>query len=311
MAWIDTFSLLPLDCRFKAEQEFVLPAFKGGTFRGAFGYAFKKAVCVLPRNKDCEECILQNSCVYAYVFETPRQGNESVMRKYKRLPHPFVLRPPLTRTRLIRPGDTLDFRLILIGRAIEFLPYFVLVLQTMGELGLGQDRGACSLERVGAGQENVYIKGDSGVRHVTPLTARDLQPREEPDQDVTLELKTPLKLIRDHQILRHEPQFQDIFRSLLRRIALLGQFHCGLQPDCDFRSFIDQSREIKLQESDISWMNWTRYSTRQEAKMPGSGFVGCLTFQGDLQPYWPFLCLGSYVHVGKNTSFGLGCYEFG
>ncbi|MFP4050034.1 MAG: CRISPR system precrRNA processing endoribonuclease RAMP protein Cas6 [Desulfovermiculus sp.] len=310
MSWLEKFSLLPLDCRFKADDEFVLPAFKGGTFRGAFGYAFKKAVCVLPRNQECEQCILQSSCVYAYVFETPRQGNEQVMRKYKHLPHPFVLRPPLTSSRLIKPGDTLDVRLVLIGRAIEFLPYFVLVLQTLGELGLGRDKGRCSLEKVSAGAQEVYAQGDRSVRHVQPMTVRDLMPQTKAPRALTLELKTPLKLIQDHQIMRQEPHFQDIFRSLLRRIALLGQFHCDARPDCDFRSFIDQSREIDTQESDISWMNWTRYSTRQEAKMPGSGFVGRLTFQGDLQPYWPFLCLGRYVHVGKNTSFGLGCYDF-
>jgi hypothetical protein len=201
--------------------------------------------------------------------------------------------------------------LVLIGRAIEFLPYFVLVLNTLGELGLGRDRGVCSLEKITVAQEEIFTKGDSNVRHVPPLTARDLASQSKPNEHLTMKLKTPLKLIRDHQILRHEPQFQDIFRFLLRRVALLGQFHCALQPDCDFRAFIDQSREIKLQESDISWMNWTRYSTRQESNMPGSGFVGRLTFQGDLKPYWPFLCLGKYVHVGKNTSFGLGCYEFG
>jgi CRISPR/Cas system endoribonuclease Cas6 (RAMP superfamily) len=40
-----------------------------------------------------------------------------------------------------------------------------------------------------------------------------------------------------------------------------------------------------------------------------SGFVGEVSFEGDLAPFVPYLKLGEYVHVGKNAVFGNGWYE--
>ena len=40
-----------------------------------------------------------------------------------------------------------------------------------------------------------------------------------------------------------------------------------------------------------------------------SGFVGEITFRGNLREFWPFLVLGQYVHVGDNAVFGRGWYR--
>jgi len=39
------------------------------------------------------------------------------------------------------------------------------------------------------------------------------------------------------------------------------------------------------------------------------GFLGNITFEGDLKEFIPFIKLGEYIHIGKQTSFGLGKYE--
>ena len=79
--------------------------------------------------------------------------------------------------------------------------------------------------------------------------------------------------------------------------------------DLDFKGLIENSKSIKVKEERLSWVDWERYSNRQETKMKMGGFIGSITFEGDFKPFLPFLLLGEYIHVGKGTSLGLGKYE--
>ncbi|MCM8762553.1 MAG: CRISPR system precrRNA processing endoribonuclease RAMP protein Cas6 [Candidatus Omnitrophica bacterium] len=38
------------------------------------------------------------------------------------------------------------------------------------------------------------------------------------------------------------------------------------------------------------------------------GFTGTITYKGNLKEFLPFIKLGEIIHIGKNTSFGLGKY---
>ncbi len=39
------------------------------------------------------------------------------------------------------------------------------------------------------------------------------------------------------------------------------------------------------------------------------GLLGPVTFRGPVEAFLPLLHLGSWVHIGKNTTFGLGRYH--
>src|SRR3990172_12425734 len=75
-----------------ARDSISLPPYKGSTFRGGFGNAFKRIVCI-GRNKECETCLLKSRCIYVYIFETPPPDDTTIMRKYRTAPHPFVIEP--------------------------------------------------------------------------------------------------------------------------------------------------------------------------------------------------------------------------
>ena len=126
-----------------------MPIYKGSTLRGGFGHAFKKVVCV-KREKICETCLLKGKCVYSYVFETPPPPDTSKMKKYPFAPHPFVITPPLEEKRTYRQNDSLCFELTLIGKSIDFLPYFIYTFDELGKMGIGKAKGKYQLDEVKA-----------------------------------------------------------------------------------------------------------------------------------------------------------------
>ena len=304
------FSLLSLDFTLRAQEDFPLPSFKGSTLRGAFGYAFKKAVCITRHQPECENCILRANCAYSYIFETPCPAGVQVMRKYEKIPHPFILRPPLTSERLVKAGQELPFGIILIGRARDYLPYFVLVMEELAARGLGRERGKCLLQQVSDSRGAVIYQHEAcELLPAAGATGADLINRAGcPLRQFTIEFLTPLRLVRERKIVR-KISFQDLYRSLLRRLAILQRFHCALTPEIDFRSLIDQAAAIETVADETRWQASRRYSTRQKANMSTSGLIGRIKFSGNLKPFWPVLVLGTYVNAGKNTSFGLGRYR--
>jgi len=359
-----------------------LPAYKGSTFRGAFGHAFKRVVCVHPvrksrealnraetipksdpavaqrgtisngvnRERICNSCLLKEKCVYSYVFETPPPSDTSKMRKYPFAPHPFVITPPLEERRIYRQNDTLSFELTLVGKSIDFLPYFIYTFDELGRMGIGKGKGKYHLENVGQrtkvkgkgpkDEETILIySGDDktlrnnfkvlNVGDLSPstfdlppssnLSPSTLDPLSSPSSALppssnlspfalNLIFITPTRLKFDGR-LSSSLEFHILFRNLLRRISLLSYFHCGEELGLDFKGLIEKSKEITVQKGNLTWFDWERYSNRQETKMKMGGFIGSITFEGDLEKFMPFLLLGEYIHVGKGTSFGLGKYE--
>src|SRR5438874_1253202 len=87
---------LPVGCyRFLFEQDpqCELVGYSGSAWRGAFGHALKRLVCIT-RERHCPNCLLYYGCIYPYIFETPPPPNTAKMRRYNVAPHPFLLEPP-------------------------------------------------------------------------------------------------------------------------------------------------------------------------------------------------------------------------
>ena len=165
----------------RATDSLRLPVYKASTIRGGFGHAFKKVVCVT-REKICTSCLLKGKCVYSYVFETPPPADTSKMRKYPFAPHPFVITPPLEDRRTYRNGDILSFELTLIGKSIDFLPYFIYTFDELGRIGIGKGKGKYQLEEVRTilpGQrlkvkgERTKVKGERFKDQGTMVEAKD------------------------------------------------------------------------------------------------------------------------------------------
>lgn len=296
---------------FRAQDEARMPPYGGSAWRGAFGRALKKSVCVT-RQKTCNGCLLLHSCAYPYVFETPLPPGARKMRKYERVPHPFVIFPDDAVGSTVTAGTEYRLGLSLFGRADRFLPYVLHALQQAGLGGLTARRHCLVLERVeqedqpgGGNWRQIYVPGEPCVALGLLEVALPPVPR-----SVGLVIHTPLRLQRNGRLVSPERfQFGDLFRNLLRRISMLMEFHGGTTLETDFAELVRLSDSVLFSERELHWKDWTRYSSRQDAEMQMGGIVGSATLgDQDLSPFWPYLWLGRFTHAGKGTSMGLGRY---
>ena len=96
----------------------------------------------------------------------------------------------------------------------------------------------------------------------------------------------------------------------MRRLSLLSYFHCGDDPaDWDFKGIIEQAKGVTVKTRNLKWYDWERYSARQDTKLKMGGFIGEISFEGDIGPFMPLIKAGEVLHVGKGTGFGLGKYK--
>lgn len=286
-----------------------LPPYKGSTFRGGFGNTFKRIVCI-GKDKDCETCLLKSRCIYVYIFETPPPEDTTIMRKYRTAPHPFVIEPIEESKTVFEPGEELSFGLILIGKSIDSLPYFIYTFEELGNSGIGKGRGRYTLEDVsvaGDNPESVYSVSDKKLKG--PIHSQRIPEHDEWNGNLlTLSCLTPTRVVYEEH-LTEKPEFHILIRNLLRRIAHLSYFHCGGDPSrFDFTGAIDRALNISSKEENLQWYDWERYSARQDTRMKLGGFVGDITFEGNLGEFIPYLRAGEFIHIGKGTSFGLGKY---
>jgi hypothetical protein len=60
--------------------------------------------------------MLNNSCPYAYIFETPKTGDINIEHQAENLPHRFVIETPPTNQTEFEKGENLTFALVLFGK---------------------------------------------------------------------------------------------------------------------------------------------------------------------------------------------------
>lgn len=297
----------------RASERISLPEFCGSALRGAFGHAFRRRVCIF-QDGACGNCLLKQTCAYSYIFETPLEGGDLARHGGSFAPHPFVLCPPWDSPGVLDPGDRLDFHCILIGRALQYLPYFILAVEEMGHQGLGLGRGRFRLDEVvevrPARSQVLYSAG-----RLEPSPAGDplvWTPEHNPHPDpgeMVIQMVTPLRFQSGGRLVVEEFDFGIFFRTLLRRIKLLAHYHCGNGGEWDLRPVLEHTRGIQTLARDCRVTGWLRWSQRQFSDVRLSGVTGFLRIAGELKPILPYLEIGQIIHVGKATAFGFGRYQ--
>jgi len=292
----------------------VVPPYEGSMIRGAFGRAFKESCCPFPHEGGY--CPLGEKCPYGYVFETSPPEGMRDFSKNQQMPRPYVFEPPEGTRLEYAPGERMRFGFTVVGRAADYMPYFIYAFSRMGEMGVGRKRARYSLERIVArnpfsGECEEVFDGEVARNRRLPVTWEDAAREAErlEGERVRVEFLTPTQVRFRGEVAAGAPPFAALAQALLIRIPMLSAVHCGRLWREDFRARVERARAVRTVRDEAAWVSFRRYSSFRKRQEPLEGVVGGAEYAGPLQEFLPLLCMGQLTHAGRHAVFGLGRYR--
>jgi hypothetical protein len=292
-----------------AQTPIRLPDYAGSLLRGAFGRALRQVACIT-REKDCAPCTLKRACPYTAVFAPGRPEQPHPLLQNSDIPAPYVIEPPLWGARIVAPGESFCFHMVLIGRAREHLPILILAWRRALARGLGPGDGTGDIAAVATETGQIVHTPMQGSIAAHESAAPSAPTFIEPPATVTLRFSAPLRLQQNGKALPpHRLTPRPLILAAARRASLLAEFHGAdsTPPAIDWKALATEADALDDARR-LEWRDWTRYSSRQQQTMTLGGVVGDWTLKGNFAHAWPWLYLGQWLHIGKETVFGLGGY---
>ncbi|MBF0214041.1 MAG: CRISPR system precrRNA processing endoribonuclease RAMP protein Cas6 [Magnetococcales bacterium] len=295
----------------EVETPLRLPEYAGSALRGVFGSALRGVVC-LTGQTECPGCGLWRTCPYPLIFETPPPLVAEGEKFMGVTPNPYVIEPPPWGAREYRPGETLVFHMVLVGKALAQLALIFLAWQRALARGVGPGNGTARLQRVvlmEAYSETVIFTREIGVirDHESTVSV----PPWPGEHALPVAMLTPTRIQRDGSPLGPERLTpRDLLVALMRRVSQMVEIHGAEVMRANYAELARQASLIDARGR-LAWRDWTRRSARQQQTMSLGGVVGVWTFTGPLELFWSYLYLGQWLHLGKNATFGLGHYRLG
>ncbi|RZD18093.1 MAG: CRISPR system precrRNA processing endoribonuclease RAMP protein Cas6 [Candidatus Acididesulfobacter diazotrophicus] len=247
---LNEFKAAKLNFEIKAENDVVLPDYKGSTFRGVFGYIFKDVMCISYESV-CETCSFDMVCMFKKIFDSPPPSNSSRLKNYSAVPHPYIIEAPLETKNFYKKNEIIKFSLILIGQAIFLFPYFAYSFGLAGRKGIGKmkrgkfmlfniinDKNNEKLYNYKEGElvalSNYYTINDFVENMVNTSNSVNNENQLKKNKDiklkngyfsVSLNFITPTRIIFNEKLISNL-EFHIFIRNILRRISNLNFFHC-------------------------------------------------------------------------------------
>jgi hypothetical protein len=225
---------------------------------GRFWFSFRKSY-VATGHKTCNECLLKSKCIYSYIFEiSPPEGSEK-LRNIESIPRPYIIDPPaFDSTAVYSPERPLRFYLNLIGKAVEYFPYFIVAFQELGKVGIGRRKEKFIIQEVEiqdiatGNLEQIYFPNGTVLnkRYIFSLEDALKQVNKKDYTAIKIDFLSPVRLKAGSY--RDIPVFRHFFGSLLRRLSSLSYFHCNTELKISYanttqlnRSNIRKSQSLK------------------------------------------------------------------
>jgi hypothetical protein len=289
----------------------------GAQLRGALWAALEQFACTDPRARTpehqryCPMCRLVN-----LELGTGSRGANP--------PRPFAIRPPLAEdgaaVSVFKPGETFTIGISLFGDVADLFPYVCQAVYRMGELGVGYGRGRFIVrdisEQVPFSSATVPLFSNGKVQALPhqPVTHTHVQAAAErlPSDSLTLHFLTPTQITGDAHI-HARPVFDKLVGRLIERCQAMQTYYTDTPVDQEvwrahYLDLVARAQSVRITEQATRWMTVLSGSRRSGRYNAISGFVGHVTFTGDLRDYRYWLVWGSVLNVGKNVVKGNGWY---
>jgi CRISPR-associated endoribonuclease Cas6 len=140
-------------------------------------------------------------------------------------------------------------------------------------------------------------------------------------QGCVIKLQSPLRLAHNGRAIAASGlTAAAVLTAMLRRCVAAGVVQPSAVPNiraacttaqdgaANVPDALDASAAAIMMQTHLRWRDASRYSATQQQATPLGGLVGNLVFTGDMRAFWPILHAAQWLHIGKETVFGLGGY---
>jgi hypothetical protein len=308
-----TFEFYRFRFQFRSAGTLYFPPYKSGNIvRGAFGSIFRKLVCI-PSCRDVRLCDVRTTCPFARVFE-PKAAHDEGPSGLADWPRPFVFRAAHLDGRTLQEGEPFHFDVHIFDVRDPALEYFVLAFAQLAREGLGPGRARAELAAVdqlnleGATMTRVFDGEQCQVRELAPRVSVDIDETFELVNRVHVRFVTPTELKDGHQVA-DRPEFRILFGRLRDRISTLRMLYGAGALEIDFPAIGERAAAVGIVRCDLRRMAVDRLSSRTGQRHSLGGFVGEAEYEGNMGEFMPYLRLGKWVGVGRQTVWGKGEIE--
>lgn len=300
-------TVLSLDFRFDEVAD--LPAFRGALWRSVLGPQLKAFDAAGGWRPDAPSPL--PASLFDWFFR-PDAAGAMIAPDLGAALSPLVIdAPPDASSGMVRRGDRTGFRVVLAGRAGHAAQAVVLAFARAARAGLGDAvsldgrRGRARLVEAAADGETVFGDGRGWLRPPPPPR---IHPAPECPAVLRVVLRTPLRLTRaGREIEPADFAPADLLGALIRRVSSLMRSEAGVVLDADFRRLTAKTRSLRWQPERLEKAHQSRWSARQEQRIPANGLVGSFLLDMDgCEDLFDFLWLGLFLHAGKGAMAGMG-----
>lgn len=277
---------LPIKISLISMETAVLPSYLGSTLRGAIGQALH-----------------QDADAFNYLYK-----NRVLNDNGQDIVNPYLIVPPAISDACYHTGEELSFYIYLLGDAERYVQQLINALQKIKRLELGASRYPFELKKMvhSLEQRIIWQKGffNAAAARGATLPYRCLSDIRE----MTIYAHTPLRIRRNGALLE-DIDFPTIIRNITSRLEAIAARYGGWVDRAEAERIQTLSEKVTIIQNHLELKNMKRYSNRLGEKMDFSGLLGSIQFEGELTPFVPWLYAAQILHIGRNTTFGMGRIE--